>query len=159
MRVKVWVDGDDDDDGTTFDVHCLALVENPKELASGVKGGSRLDAIVTHPDAFGHVLASEALGSSTEKFELLWDAGSDQKALMTVPAGMALNAEYWIDADDHSKGTVTSAVQMVRFLRNGSNEAVIEPVDLLPVGGSDGRAGFVKLVKASSYTNFKQFVV
>ena len=156
MRVKVWVD--DDDDGTTFDVHCLALVENPKELASGVKGGSRLDAIVTHPDAFGHVLASEAFGSSTEKFELLWNAETGQKALMTVPEGMALNAEYWIDADDHSKGTDTHAVRMVRFLRNELNEAVIEPVDFAP-DGRGGKAGLVKLVNASSYANFKQFNV
>ena len=156
MRVKVWVD--DDDDGTILDVHCLALVENPKELASGVKGGSRLDAIVTHPDAFGHVLASEALGSSTEKFELLWDAETDQKALMTVPEGMALNAEYWIDKNDHSKGTDTHAVRMVRFLRNELNEAVIEPVDFAP-DGRGGKAGFVKLVNASSYSNFKQFAV
>ena len=156
MRVKVWVD--DDDDGTILDVHCLALVENPKELASGVKGGSRLDAIVTHPDAFGHILASEAFGSSTEKFELLWDAETDQKALMTVPEGMALNAEYWIDKNDHSKGTDTHAVRMVRFLRNELNEAVIEPVDFAP-DGRGGKAGFVKLVNASSYANFKQFAV
>ena len=156
MRVKVWVD--DDDDGTILDVHCLALVENPKELASGVKGGSRLDAIVTHPDAFGHILASEAFGSSTEKFELLWDAETDQKALMTVPEGMALNAEYWIDKNDHSKGTDTHAVRMVRFLRNELNEAVIEPVDFAP-DGRGGKAGFVKLVNASSYSNFKQFAV
>ena len=162
MRVKVWKAGDDDDDDdnwTNFEVHCLALVENPKELASGVKGGSRLDAIVTHPEAFGHVLASEALGSSTEKFELLWqDAETDQKALMPVPEGMALKAEYWIDADDHSKGTDIHAVRMVRFLRNELNEAVIEPVDFAPNGGG-GRASFVQLVNASSYANFKQFVV
>ena len=153
MRVKVWVD--DDDDGTILDVHCLALVENPKELASGVKGGSRLDAIVTHPDAFGHILASEAFGSSTEKFELLWDAETDQKALMTVPEGMALNAEYWIDADDHSKGTVTHAVQMVRFLRNGSNEAVIQPVDF---GLSADNQALLRLAPAARYRNFKRFV-
>ena len=140
-------------------MHCLALVENPKELASGVKGGSRLDAIVTHPDAFGHVLASEALGSGTKKFELLWqDAETGQKAFMTVPEGMALSAEYWKDADDHSKGTATHAVRMVRFLRNELNEAVLEPVDFVNDGGSE-RAGFVKLVNAASYSNFKQFIV
>ena len=166
MQVKVWSEAtparflDDGTifDGTIFEVHCLALVENPKELASGVKGGSRLDAIVTHPEVFGHVLASEAFGSSTEKFELLWDAETDQKALMTVPEGMALNAEYWIDKNDHSKGTDTHAVRMVRFLRNELNEAVIEPVDFAP-DGRDGKAGFVKLVNASSYSNFKQFAV
>ena len=118
-----------------------------------------MDAIVTHPDAFGHVLASEALGSSTEKFELIWqDAETGQKALMTVPEGMALSAEYWKDADDHSKGTDIHAVRMVRFLRNELNEAVIEPVDFAP-NGEGGRASFVKLVNASSYANFKQFVV
>ena len=117
-----------------------------------------MDAIVTHPDAFGHILASEAFGSSTEKFELLWDAETDQKALMTVPEGMALNAEYWIDKNDHSKGTDTHAVRMVRFLRNELNEAVIEPVDFAP-DGRGGKAGFVKLVNASSYSNFKQFAV
>ena len=118
-----------------------------------------MDAIVTHPDAFGHVLASEALGSGTKKFELLWqDAETGQKAFMTVPEGMALSAEYWKDADDHSKGTATHAVRMVRFLRNELNEAVLEPVDFVNDGGSE-RAGFVKLVNAASYSNFKQFIV
>ena len=73
-------------------VYSLALVENPKKLPAGVEGGSRLDAIVSHPRAYGHVLASELYGSSTRKFELMRDA--ETKDLMMLPEGMGLFAEF-----------------------------------------------------------------
>ena len=155
LRAKVWLKGGDDD-GANFEVHCLALVENPKELAGGVEGGSRLDAFVTHPEAYGHVLASDGFGSNTEKFELIWDAENDQRDIMAVPAGMALEAEYWTDADDHSKGFEARPVRMVRFVRDASHKPRLEPVGFTL--DRESEEGFVKLVNASAYSNFKQFV-
>ena len=93
LRVRVWKKGDDDvDGGTTFPVHCLALVENPKELesGSGVDGGSRLDAFVTHPSRYGHVLASEVHGASTGKFE--------KKLFKSTTETWAEQEEVWWDA-------------------------------------------------------------
>ena len=92
MRVKVWKYGDGVRAGTILPVYSLALVENPKKLPAGVEGGSRLDAIVSHPRAYGHVLASELYGSSTRKFELMRDA--ETKDLMMLPEGMGLFAEF-----------------------------------------------------------------
>ena len=114
-----------------------------------------MDAFVTHPEAYGHVLASDGFGSNTEKFELIWDAENDQKDIMAVP-GVCLEAEYWRDADDHSKGFITRPVRMVRFVRDASHKPRLEPVGFTL--DRESEEGFVKLVNASAYSNFKQFV-
>ena len=154
QRVRVWNDDDVVTGGTILPVHCLALVENPKKLPKGVEGGSRLDAVVSHPEAYGHVLASEAFGASTDRFELMEDA--ETKDLIMLPDGVGLRAEYWEDEDDHSQGTVKQDVRMVRFLHDATNQPRLVPVEFKPdLGCEEGRA--VKLASMSSYSNFKQF--
>ena len=159
LRVRVWKKGDDDvDGGTTFPVHCLALVENPKELesGSGVDGGSGLDAFVSHPSRYGHVLASEVHGASTGKFELMQDA--ETKDLIMLPDGLALTAEFWRDTDDHSKGTHERAVRMVRLIHDDTNQPRLVPVEFKhDLECEEGYA--VKLINMSDYGNFKQFSV
>ena len=153
LRVRVWKE-EDEDEGTILPVHCLASVENPKELASGVDGGSRLDAIVSHPEYYGHVLASEVYGASTGKFELIRDA--ETKDLMMLPDGIGLYAEFWKDKDDHSQGTHQRTVRMVRILHDATNQPRVVPVDFEPdLQCEEGYA--VKLANMSSYNNFKQF--
>ena len=152
LRVGVWKN--DDLEGEILPVHCLALVENPKKLPSGVEGGSRLDAIVTHPGAYGHVLASEVHGSSTRKFELMQDA--ETKDLIMLPDGIGLYAEFWKDKDDHSQGTHTRVVRMVRFLHDATKHPRLVPVDFVDDDECEGGYA-VKLANMSSYDNFKQF--
>ena len=154
LRVRVWKDDDEDDGGTILPVHCLALLENPKELASGVEGGSRLDAIVSHPEYYGHVLASEVYGASTGHFELVRDA--EKKDLMMLPDGMGLRAEFWHDQDDHSQGTHQQEVRMVRFLHDAKSQPRLVPVDLEADDECEGGYA-VKLLNISNYPNFKQF--
>ena len=158
QRVRVWKK--DDDVGTTvgtiLPVHCLALVENPKELASGVEGGGRLDAFVSHPSRYGHVLASEVHGSSTGRFELM--EGAETKDLIMLPDGLALTAEFWRDTDDHSKGTHERAVRMVRLIHDDTNQPRLMPVEFKhDLECEEGCA--VKLINMSDYGNFKQFSV
>ena len=159
LRVRVWKKGDyDDDGGTTFPVHCLALVENPKELesGSGVDGGSGLDAFVSHPSRYGHVLASEVHGASTGKFELMQDA--ETKDLIMLPDGTGLRGEFWRDENDHSQGTHQKDVRMVRFLHDDNNQPRLVPVGFKPDDEcEDGYA--VKLINMSDYSNFKQISV
>ena len=158
QRVRVWEK--DDDVGTTvgtiFPVHCLALVENPKELASGVKGGGRLDAFVSHPERYGHVLVSEVYGASTAQFELVEDA--ETKDLIMLPDGLSLRAEFWEDEEDHSKGTHQRAVRMVRLIHDDTNQPRLVPVEFKHDDECD-EGNAVKLINMSDYSNFKQISV
>ena len=157
LRVRVWKKEDDDDDpGTIFPVHCLASVENPKELASGVEGGGRLDAFVSHPSRYGHVLASEVHGASTGRFELM--EGAETKDLIMLPDGLSLRAEFWEDQDDHSKGTHQRAVRMIRLIHDDTNQPRLVPVEFKhDLECDEGYA--VKLTNMSDYSNFKQISV
>ena len=158
QRVRVWKK--DDDVGTTvgtiLPVHCLALLENPKELASGVEGGGRLDAFVSHPSRYGHVLASEVHGASTGRFELM--EGAETKDLIMLPDGTGLRGEFWRDENDHSQGTHQKDVRMVRFLHDDNNQPRLVPVGFKPDDEcEDGYA--VKLANMSDYSNFKRFFI
>lgn len=110
---------------------------------------SSLDAFVTSPDrrVWGHVLASEAFGDQTLAFEI--DEDCVRPEIMPVPEGTNMQARFWADKDDHSKGTFERSVTLVRYTAQGH----MEPVEF---EGSDG--DHVQWKNTADWSNFKQFV-
>ena len=132
---------------TSFKVHCLARVENPRQLPR-MKSAQHLDAYVTCPTSFGSVLASEVYGDQTNRFELLPPVIDEMLAL---PEGLNLSAEFWKDSDDHDKGTFSRDVRMLRKTVDEDGDEIIYPVELRQDGAG------VEWLKVSDWKNFKEF--
>lgn len=97
---------------STLPVVSLALVENPKPLpdASGVDR-YELDAFVSSADRWGEVtLATEAF----ERVRWIDLMPKSKNEIIAVPKGV-IQAHYWKDKDDHSKGVSTEDVQLLQL--------------------------------------------
>jgi hypothetical protein len=147
----------------TLPVHCLALVENRRQIRSGDRfGADVLDAIVTHPYVAGQSLASEVF-NDTAWFRLWTD---EMKNVFKVPDGQ-LAAEYWKDENDHSRGTTSHSVNLVRTVCDRHGKAYLEAVDLKPFARDDdddddddgSPQDRIGLTGVSTWSNFKGFVV
>jgi len=142
---------------STFAVHCLALLENPKQLpdSHAVRGGAHLDAFVTHPSLYGPVLASEVFGDATDYFEL--EPGIEASNLLPLPEGMNLEAEFWRNTNAHNEGTFTRAVRMLRCrLDEDTGRHVYDAVDLREVEDVDEPDTFC-FSNPSTWENFKGY--
>ena len=113
-------------------------------------GGSQLDALVTDPNSFGHVLASEAY-EAVQKMELLNDHSSKDH-IMALPDDCNLKVELWHDKNDHSKGTFTRRVRLLRFSYDEDGDPQIEPVDMSYQRGT----GTIEFKNVTDWGNFKQ---
>jgi hypothetical protein len=144
---------DDGDYSEWFDVLCFVLHDRPIRLKEGSWDFvSALDAYVAHHPSGGDPrLASEAYSEVTSyKFHL-----PPKNGITDIPPGF-LDAEYWKDVDDHSAGTVTRPVRMVRGnLDLDLNQGNFHPVELVQ-RDHDGKK--LEWKELASYANFKGFI-
>ena len=151
-------DSNTDTDVAVVHVHCYALVENPKQLPGDrhthtpvTVGTMQLDAYITDYSFCGHTLASEYYGDETGWYEFV-DNPPVRGNLMTIPSGCGMQAEFWNDKNDHSKGTFSNDIRMIRFITDEDGDAQIQPVSF-----HNEEDNHMDLKPVCEYNNFKGF--
>ena len=135
-----------------FDVLCLVLHDRPIRLKDGDNYyfESALDAYIQHePPEAGPVLASDAYNDQTTAYKI----HLPEHEITEIPQGV-LEAQYWLDMDDHSKGYETYPVRMLKRGQHGSFK--LTPVELEQKDNT-GRRPTVRWKALASFTNFKGF--
>ena len=133
-----------------FDVLCLVLHDRPVRLKDGddYYFESALDAYVQHePPESGPVLASDAYPDQTTAYKI----HLPEHEITEVPRGV-LEAQYWLDMDDHSKGYESYPVRMLKREQHGK----LTPVEL-EQKHNPGRRPTVRWKALASFQNFKEF--
>ena len=142
---------DDGEYSEWFDVLCLVLHDRPVRLKDGnYYFESALDAYIQHePPEAGPVLASDAYSDQTTAYKI----HLPEHGITEIPQGV-LEAQYWLDMDDHSKGYETYPVRMLKRGQHGSFK--LTPVELEQKDNT-GRRPTVRWKALASFTNFKGF--
>ena len=140
---------DDGEYSEWFDVLCLVLHDRPVRLKDGnYYFESALDAYIQHePPEAGPVLASDAYSDQTTAYKI----HLPEHEITEIPQGV-LEAQYWLDMDDHSKGYETYPVRMLKREQHGK----LTPVEL-EQKHNPARRPTVRWKALASFVNFKGF--
>ena len=120
---------------------------------------AQLDAVIINKLDAGHgtFLASTLYGERTLSwtFEMPGPNRDIKSELIQLPTN-ALKASFWIDRNDHSKGTVVREISMLRCAMDHQREARIFPVEVCPHPRGDGNG--VMISDVTSRDDFHMFV-